>query len=213
MGFPAKFLAADEEIALDLHPHWKALAAPAAALVAVCGGTGFCMALVPEGRSSAWLHWAVLALALAAIVRWAALPWLDWMSTRYVVTSRRLIVRRGMLGRDGRDLPLARVSDVSYRQGSVLERILGCGTLVVESAGPAAGEQRTLMVLFGLPRVEKTQRDLCRLVGESAVHRAGGRVARRWEDVTARRPDHGPREPWRVTDGNRGHKPDPGGGR
>jgi membrane protein YdbS with pleckstrin-like domain len=170
MGFPAKLLAADEEIELDVHPHWKVLAAPAAALVAACGAAGFSMALVPEGESKPWLRWAVALLALAAIVRWAVLPWLNWLSTRYVVTSQRLIVRSGLLARDGRDMPLVRVDDVSFRQCSPLERLLGCGTLVVESS-----EQRGRVVLVGLPQVEAAQRDLYRLVVERAAARPGGR--------------------------------------
>lgn len=173
MGFPTGSLAADEEIALDLHPHWKALVAPAAALVAACGGAGFTMALVPEGASGLWPRWTVAALALGAIARWAVLPWLDWMSTRYVVTSRRLIMRSGVLTRDGRDLPLARVTDVSYRQGSLLERLLGCGTLVVELAGLPSGQRGQQLVLAGLPRVEGAQRDLHRLVVETSAVRAG----------------------------------------
>lgn len=171
MSFPAKLLAADEEIELDLHPHWKALAAPAAALVAACGAAGFAMAMVPEGES-AWLRWALAALALAAIARWAVFPWLTWLSTRYVITSERLIVRSGFLVRDGRDLPLVRVDDVSFSQGSLVERLLGCGTLVVESAGRSRGR----MVLSGLPHVEETQRDLHRLVARTAARSAARRA-------------------------------------
>lgn len=178
LGFPAKLLAADEEIELDLHPHWKALAAPAAALVAACGAAGFAMALAPEGEPGAWLRWTLAALALAVIARWAVLPWLDWLSTRYVVTSERLIVRSGMLVRDGRDLPLARVNDVSFSQASLVERLLGCGTLVVESAGLAADQQHRRVVLAGLPHVEEAQRDLYRLVVQRTdwtERRAAGR--------------------------------------
>ena len=45
-------------------------------------------------------------------------------------------LRDGILTRNGRDIPLSRITDVSFRKG-VLDRLLGSGTLVVESAGRA----------------------------------------------------------------------------
>lgn len=53
---------------------------------------------------------------------------------RYVVTSHRIVVRDGLLVRRGTDIPLSRITDVGFRQGPV-ERLLGTGTLIVESGG------------------------------------------------------------------------------
>ena len=52
----------------------------------------------------------------------------------YELTTKRMRLRDGILTRNGRDIPLSRVTDVSFRKG-VLDRMLGCGTLLVESAG------------------------------------------------------------------------------
>jgi uncharacterized membrane protein YdbT with pleckstrin-like domain len=49
-----------------------------------------------------------------------------------VVTDRRVLVREGVFTRQGMDIPLQRISSVQFRQG-LLERMLGAGTLVVES--------------------------------------------------------------------------------
>lgn len=54
--------------------------------------------------------------------------------TRYTLTTRRLIVEIGILGRSKQTIPLQRIQDVSYRQ-SPFERLFGIGDVLVESAG------------------------------------------------------------------------------
>jgi uncharacterized membrane protein YdbT with pleckstrin-like domain len=85
-------------------------------------------------------------------------PWLRWRTTHYVFTSERVILREGIISRQGRDIPLGRVNDVSFSHG-LIDRMLGCGTLTIESAG-----ERGQVVLASLPRVEKTQSVLYELV-------------------------------------------------
>ena len=60
-------------------------------------------------------------------------PFLLWLTSEYTVTNRRLINRSGLITRVGRDIPLYRINDVSYERG-LLDRILGCGTLVIAVA-------------------------------------------------------------------------------
>ena len=74
-----------------------------------------------------------------------------WVSASYTVTNRRLINRSGVFVRKGRDIPLHRINDVSYERG-VLDRLLGCGTLVISDASE---EGRS--VLLDVPHVEKLQ--------------------------------------------------------
>ena len=62
--------------------------------------------------------------------------------------------------RHGRDIPLARINDVSFEKG-LLDRLLGSGGLVVESAG-----EHGQILLNDIPRVEFTQATLFRLVEE-----------------------------------------------
>jgi len=54
-------------------------------------------------------------------------------------------------------MPLARVNDVHFRY-TVLERMLGCGTLVVESAGESGQ-----LVIAAVPHIELVQREIFRL--------------------------------------------------
>ena len=56
-----------------------------------------------------------------------------WRTTHFVVTSRRVLVREGVLTRQGIDIPMARINSVQFRQ-NLFERLLGCGTLIIESA-------------------------------------------------------------------------------
>jgi len=69
-------------------------------------------------------------------------------------------MRDGIIARHGRDIPLARISDVSFTKG-LLDRLLGSGRLVVESAG-----EHGQILLDDIPRVEYTQATLFRLVEE-----------------------------------------------
>jgi uncharacterized membrane protein YdbT with pleckstrin-like domain len=67
-------------------------------------------------------------------------------------------MRTGVFSRQGRDIPLNRVNDVSF-QHNFFERLLGCGTLTIESAG-----ERGQVVLSEIPHVEKIQSQLYDLV-------------------------------------------------
>ncbi|HEY8525077.1 MAG TPA: PH domain-containing protein [Acidimicrobiales bacterium] len=129
MAFPRKLLNDEEEIALDLHPHWWFFAGPLAALV-----------------GSIALGVVVLVLDLHEILRGAAgilvlgcLLWFGaryaaWATTNFVVTTDRLIYRHGVISKHGIEIPLERVNTVFFSQ-SLFERLLRFGDLVIESAG------------------------------------------------------------------------------
>jgi hypothetical protein len=80
-----------------------------------------------------------------------------WLNTTYAITTRRLVIRTGVLSRSGHDMPLSRLNDVSFSH-NLLERMLGCGTLVVESGG-----EQGQLTLNDVPKVELVQRTLNRL--------------------------------------------------
>jgi membrane protein YdbS with pleckstrin-like domain len=78
-------------------------------------------------------------------------PFLRWLLTTYTFTNRRLITRTGILTRTGHDIPMNRISDISYEKG-ILDRIVGCGTLVVSDAS-----EQGRVALKDIPRVEQAQ--------------------------------------------------------
>ena len=68
------------------------------------------------------------------IVGWLTLwPFLNWLTTHFVVTNRRVMFRHGLLTRSGIDIPLARINSVEFRD-RVMERMFRTGTLIIESA-------------------------------------------------------------------------------
>ena len=60
-------------------------------------------------------------------------PFLRWLTTTYTFTNRRFIKRSGFIAKEGRTIPLNRISGVDFEIG-VIDRIFGCGTLVVSDA-------------------------------------------------------------------------------
>ena len=59
---------------------------------------------------------------------------LDWTFTHFVLTTDRLITRSGVIAKHSKEIPLERINDVTFNQ-SVLERMIGAGDLMIESAG------------------------------------------------------------------------------
>lgn len=128
----ARLLGSDEYVVMHLRTHGKVLFWPAAGFVAAGGLIGIGTALIPPTyRPGGQLAVALLGLGLA--LWWAIIPYLRWSTSTYTLTNRRLITRWGILNKAGKDFPLIRVNDVAYEQ-SVLDRLLGCGTLYIRSA-------------------------------------------------------------------------------
>jgi uncharacterized membrane protein YdbT with pleckstrin-like domain len=163
MGYPAKLLADDESIVYELRPHWRALVVPALLLLVTVGVGTYLLARWDNSTA----RWIVGLAMIALIIGWVVRPFLYWLTTQYVFTDHRIIVRTGLIARRGRDMPLSRVNDVSFEHG-IIERFLNCGTLVVESAG-TQGQ----LIIHSVPNVEQVQRDIYRLHDEDDERRRG----------------------------------------
>ncbi len=74
-------------------------------------------------------------LLLVGLLR-IAVRYVRWMRTVYAVTSRRVIVQRGILGRNFDEIPVTQVRAVDVHQ-TVGQRVLGYGTIRVSSEGGA----------------------------------------------------------------------------
>jgi len=153
-------LTQDEHLVLLLHPHWKTLIRPFAVAVLVIVIALIAEVLIPSNSAAAVERLVVAAVAILAVMLWLIVPVLRWRTTTYELTTRRMRVRSGIVTRHGRDIPLARINDVSFEKG-LLDRLLGSGRLVVESAG-----EHGQILLNDIPRVEFTQATLFRLVEE-----------------------------------------------
>ena len=129
MAFPKKYLNDDEEIILDLRPHWFFVAPATLALVAALA-----LAIwVSQEVDSDFALFPSLGLAVVALL-FFLVRYAQWLTTDFVLTTDRLIYRKGVLSRQGREIPLERLNDVSYRQ-TLFQRLMNAGDLLVESAG------------------------------------------------------------------------------
>jgi len=129
MSFPRHLLTDDEDLVLDLRPHWWFLApAGSLLLVAVLFGVA---ALV----QSWWrpVEFVIGIFVLGALL-WFGLVYLRWTTTNFVVTNERVISRTGVVSKTGIEIPLDRINTVFFNQ-SIFERLIGAGDLGIESAG------------------------------------------------------------------------------
>jgi uncharacterized membrane protein YdbT with pleckstrin-like domain len=119
----------------------------------------------------------IWVLALVLVLWGCAVPFLRWLTATYTVTDRRLITRSGILTRRGHDIPLSRISDVSYEHG-LIDRMLGCGTLVISDAS-----EQGRVSLPDIPDVERMHLTLSDLLfaGSSGTSTP---EARRFDDGT-----------------------------
>jgi uncharacterized membrane protein YdbT with pleckstrin-like domain len=164
-----KLLTDGESVVVDARTHPKALIGPGVVLVIVLALAIFLDRMVDNDVISL-LVWI---LAFVVIVWWVLRPFLDWLTSTYTITTKRLITREGLIARRGHDIPLMRISDVAYDMG-IIDRMLGCGTLVISDAS-THGSVR----LHDIPRVEEVQRRITDLLDAGA-----GSADRRDDDGT-----------------------------
>ncbi|HEY0240232.1 MAG TPA: PH domain-containing protein [Friedmanniella sp.] len=150
MGLPSRMLGADEYEVLHTRTHAKALVGPALALIGTGALVGAGTAVIPTAYRP--LGQVVVLVLGAALAGWASVrPFLRWWATTYSLTNRRLVMRTGVLSKVSVDLPLWRINDVTT-QRSLADRMLGCGTLLAQTAGEGA------VALRDVPDVQHVQR-------------------------------------------------------
>lgn len=133
MGFSADLLSDDEEVVVDMHPHWWTLV-PISAVLAVVLVGGLAV-LIKGGDGTLWLiARGIVGLALLATIAIFAMRYLKWSTTQFVVTTERVISRKGIVAKNGIEIPLDRINTVFFEQ-TAFERFAGSGDLGIESAG------------------------------------------------------------------------------
>ncbi|MGH3822413.1 MAG: PH domain-containing protein [Pseudonocardiaceae bacterium] len=133
MPYPDELLRSDEHVVVHKHPHWKMLLLPVLVFLIIVGLGAYLAALI-DGQSWQQYGWIALGVLGGLGVLWlTVVPLLRWRTTHFVLTTRRVLVREGILSRSGIDIPISRINSVQFRH-SVIDRILRCGTLIIESA-------------------------------------------------------------------------------
>lgn len=120
-----------ETVVLELRPHWWFFAHDLAwgGLLGLAAGVLIATGLLPAAARVL----VVGGVLMAWMVR-AGIAYLAWSHTEFLITTRKVAYRSGVLGRHGVEIPLAQLTNIVFRQ-SMLERVLGAGTLELESAG------------------------------------------------------------------------------
>ena len=126
------FLLPEERITFETNTHWLFVMAPELVL-AVLGSLIFrylpflLPGHIPGARGLPMLFGASWSFVMTVV-------FLDWICTKYYLTTMRLIEERGIIGKRIRTIRLDKVQDVTCKFG-ILGRIFGFGDIEIESSG------------------------------------------------------------------------------
>ena len=116
-------------------PSWRSL------MSFYLGGIGLAVLVVVVGGLlvDSWGPAVGIAVGIAALT--LVIGFLRRVSTKYLITTQRLRISRGVFRRHVQETRLERVQNVNYQQ-SVLDRVLGVGTVDFDTAGTDDSEFR-----------------------------------------------------------------------
>ncbi|MEU3275223.1 PH domain-containing protein [Saccharomonospora sp. NPDC006951] len=162
MAYPDDLLSDGERVITHKHPHFKMLIVPFVVLI-VTIGLGIWLALLARDLEAPWDLVGLIAVGvvgLALLVTLFLVPFVRWRTTHFIVTTDRVIAREGVVKRTGIDIPMARINSVRFEHG-LLDRIFGCGTLIIESASDEP------LTFDDIPKVEQVHTAIYRQVNDN----------------------------------------------
>jgi membrane protein YdbS with pleckstrin-like domain len=131
VALPRKFLNEDEELLAEMHPHWIFLFGPLFSSIGVWAA--IIALLIVWHNPPGWTNYPIIIIALIPGL-WLLGRFVRWKSYDVALTSTRILVRQGIIGRDTVQLRLQRITEVNIRQ-TIVERVLGTGSLVIDVQG------------------------------------------------------------------------------
>jgi hypothetical protein len=145
-----KWLADGEQVQCISRPHSRILVAPLAVGLLLVMGTSAALAKLQPAEYYGWAadfpqlrEPAIVLLLTAMVLIQIAYPVrrvIRWANTRYVLTSQRLVVRRGTGRRHQEEHHLVQVQGMDVRQ-KIRQRMVGSGDLVLQMSN---GSTRTV---------------------------------------------------------------------
>ena len=134
MPFPRRLLIENEELVLELRPHWIAIVVPAIVTILVVAGWILALTYAPDdGTSRNIVVWGASAIGVFLLIAFPVRKFIAWATSYFVVTSDRVIHREGWIAKRSMEIPLEAINDVRFHQG-VFERLIGAGDLIISSA-------------------------------------------------------------------------------
>lgn len=156
--FPSEEGPDDQElVVVRVRPHWYALIKPVFVMVVVTAAAVAGVVRVPAWPSQTVLRYVICSVAGYLLLRYGVLPVLRWVTTRYVITTGRLVISGGLLRRSHVDIPMDQIGEVGS-SSFILEHLFGSGTLQVVLRDSRGGVE-----LPRMPHVQDVGRTLHRL--------------------------------------------------
>jgi membrane protein YdbS with pleckstrin-like domain len=146
-----------ETVVARLRPHARSLFWPSVAFLVLVGATAYAASMVREP----WQNTAVLAAGALAILLLWVLPLLSWLGRNYTITTRRIVLRSGLLIRVRQELLHSRGYDLVVRQNA-LQSLFRSGDIYINT-----GLEHPI-VLRDVPGVDLVQAALSDLMEQSA---------------------------------------------
>lgn len=128
---PDEYLLETERRVIRVRRHWACLVWDIFEAAGLLAGIMMISYLLPKGN---WLLQNVLWYGGLFVLLRFTYQILDWYVERIVVTDKRFMITEGIFTTSVQMMPITKVTDLTYER-SILGRMLGYGTLVVESAG------------------------------------------------------------------------------
>ncbi|MDO4241359.1 MAG: PH domain-containing protein [Microbacteriaceae bacterium] len=116
-----------------------------------------------------WANLLVAAGVLALVILGFLVPFLKWLAQRTIITTRRVIVRSGVITRSRSELAISRVRSVSTTRGPH-QRMIGSGNIALAVIGDDA-----VLDLHDVPGINNVAEVLRQLT--EASHQAAARAA------------------------------------
>jgi uncharacterized membrane protein YdbT with pleckstrin-like domain len=132
MAYSEEHLSDGELVIREFRPHWRLLFIPVLWLIAGIAAIVLVNSTIPPDDSTVDLITSLVVLV--ALIPLVVSPLIRWWFTSYILTNERLITRSGVVARSGVEIPLENIANVLFNQ-NVIERVLGAGDLLIESAG------------------------------------------------------------------------------
>src|SRR4051794_34497146 len=150
-----------EHVIYEGHPSWRSiLSFYLVGLVVVAAAVAIGV-VADKGGIGAAAAGAILLIVLLV-------GWLKRLTTRYLITNRRLQIRRGLIAKHVEETRVERVVDVTVHQG-VFDRILQIGAVDFDNASAQQGD---LFRFAGVSSPERVVRAIDRVHEESSAQPA-----------------------------------------
>ena len=164
-----------EAIVARLRPHVRVLFLPILGLLVILAATGyFAGSLRPV-----WLNYVVLGVSAVLVIVVFLAPLLSWLGRTYTITTRRIVLRQGLMVRTRQELLHSRGYDVTVRQNG-LQQLFRSGDVLINT-----GLDRPV-VLRDIPSADLVQSALHEL-----MERSLNPIAARRQQEQSRPPESG----------------------